>query len=184
MAKPDFSKQGMQDFFLYHTEKLILLISVVLLGLFFWMGYKTPQASLGSPTDLSKKADQAEQYVLKSTAWEEIAEFRKGDKNVKAEIDAAVGNVKPSEFIIDAFSGIAARSLEPRVDPSIYPVQDLYASVFHTSMIISFGKPVPGGDPFSNMSVVQDDSASLKVGLRNRFMAARFASRCAKSSLG
>ncbi len=165
MAKPDFSKQGMQDFFLYHTEKLILALSVILLGLFFWMGYKTPQVSLGTPSDLSKKADQAEQYVVKATAWEEIAEFRKGDKNVKAEIDAAVGNVKPSDFIIDAFSGIAARSLEPRVDPTIYPVEQLHASVFSSAMIISFGKPVPGGDPFSHMSMVVDESADDAMGM-------------------
>ena len=69
----------MKKFFRLHTEKLILGTCIVLLGLFFWMGFQAKPFADKTPDELSKMADQADQHILSPTSWDSIKEFRNGD---------------------------------------------------------------------------------------------------------
>ena len=144
MKKPDFSKSAIQNFFLYHTEKLILTVAVVLLGLFFWMGFKAKPFSDKTPDQLSKLADQADQYIRSETNWDSFKDFRKGEKNVADRVRTG-GNVDASLYKTDPITGIAARTLDPRTDPVIFGVIEPEARTISAPLIVSLAQANPQG---------------------------------------
>lgn len=153
MKKPDLSKSAMQGFFLHHSEKLILGVAVVLLGLFFWMGFKTTPYEKQTPAKLAKMADQADQYIRSDTSWESIKEHRKGEKNV-AEVVRTGGGVDPKIYEIDPITGIAARTADPRTDPDILPPVELEAHVFSAPLIVALNTTIE--DPFAEFPTAMD----------------------------
>lgn len=152
MMKPDLSKEGMKKFFLYHTEKLILGACLLLLGLFFWMGFKTETFDKTTPAKLRDLAEQADRYILKDTAWTEIAEKRQGDKDVLNTIIDSEGSVRATDFVVDPISGIACRALEPRQDPEIFGIEKLEADVITAPVIVT--QATPQRDLFAGMELV------------------------------
>ncbi|MCP4778517.1 MAG: hypothetical protein GY880_30235, partial [Planctomycetaceae bacterium] len=82
MMKPDFSKAAMQKFFLYHTEKLIIVVALIAMAAFFWIGFGIKPYSDKSPDELVKLAKEAERYIDSETSWDEIKSYRTGRKNV------------------------------------------------------------------------------------------------------
>lgn len=137
MIKPDFSKAAMQKFFLLHTEKLILGVSVILLGLFFWMGFQVKPFDKKTPDQLSKIADDADRHILESTSWEKIKGFREGDDQVLGKIVSAEASVKPEEFLIETMVGTVAATKDPRTDPIILPVIEPTISVLTSPVLLS-----------------------------------------------
>ncbi len=141
MKKPDFSKAAIQGFFLYHSEKLILATAVVLLGVFFWMGFKTKPFTEKSPAELSQLADRADQYIRSPASWDSIKDFRSGKKDV-ADVVRAGGGIDPSWYEIVPITGIAARTLDPRTDPKVLGPTELEAQVFTAPLIASLNRPL------------------------------------------
>ena len=120
MKRPDISRGTMKNFFLHHSEKLVLGVSAVLLGLFFWMGFQSKPFSDQSPDQLSKLADAADSHIRSEAAWNKIKEYRLGDDEVGKRIKDAEGSVRPENFKIDPFTGIAAMTLAPRNRPGYF----------------------------------------------------------------
>ena len=147
MKKPDLSKSAIQAFFLYHSEKLILAAAVVLLGVFFWMGFKSKPFSEKTPDELAKMADRAEQYIRSGASWDSIKDFRKGSKEV-ADVVRDDGGVDPALYKIDPITGIVARTLDPRTDPVVLGVSDVEATMFTAPLIVALSRPLIQ-DPFS-----------------------------------
>ncbi|MFT7632206.1 MAG: hypothetical protein ACI87E_003256 [Mariniblastus sp.] len=156
MKKPDLSKAALSSFFLYHTEKLVLGVAVILLGLFFWMGFKNKPFDEKTPGELALIAQRADQYINSPDAWDKIKEFRHGDKDAAKTIlnDSLVDVGLYSR--VQPFTGVAAATLAPRKDPNLLPIQFPEAYVFRTAVILSVAPmprepflpyPVAGGVP-------------------------------------
>jgi len=148
MKKPDFSKAAMSKFFLHHTEKLVLGVSLVLLGLFFWMGFKAKPFAEKTPDDLAKMADRAGQYIQSDTSWDAIKPYRNGFKDV----DKVIKNnstVTASKYNIDPFTGIVAATLAPRTDPALLRIIEPEIDVFSGPMVLALNTSMQV-DPFAD----------------------------------
>ncbi|MEL7500640.1 MAG: hypothetical protein AAFN77_23810 [Planctomycetota bacterium] len=137
--KPDFSKEGLQAFFLHHTEKVILGVCVVLFGLFLWLGLGNEAYTDKDPTALVNLNTQANSYINNDKNWNKMAEFRQGRANAPDIIKSKV-DVDGSKYIVDAFRGTAAATLAPRSDPAILRPEKMVASVFPATVLISSTK--------------------------------------------
>ena len=138
MKMPDFSKAAMQKFFLYHTEKLILVVAIIAMAAFFWLGFGIKPYSEKSPDELVKMAKDAERYIESDTSWDEIKSFRSGRKNVD-QIVRDGSKVDASLYQTDPFTGIAARTLDARLDPNIFGIMEPEAVVFTAPLLIDIG---------------------------------------------
>ena len=164
MFKPDFSKPAMQKFFLHHTEKIILAVCILLLGLFFWMGFQAKPFDTKTPEQLSQLATQAGQHIQKDTSWEDIKEFRKGNDKVKETIVSAEASVKPDDFVFAPMIGTVAATLDPRMDPIVEPVKEPIAEVFTAPVLITMNRQFT--DPFSDFPPAGDPTAAAAGGAR------------------
>ena len=141
MMKPDFSKAAMQKFFLYHTEKLIIVVALIAMAAFFWIGFGIKPYSDKSPDELVKLAKEAERYIDSETSWDEIKSYRTGRKNVD-QIVRDGSKVDASIYEVDPFTGIAARTLDARLDPSIFGIIEPEAVVFTAPLLVDIGATV------------------------------------------
>jgi len=141
MKKPDFSKAAMQKFFLYHTEKLIIVVALIAMAAFFWIGFGIKPYSDKSPDELVKLAKEAERYIDSETSWDEIKSYRTGRKNVD-QIVRDGSKVDASIYEVDPFTGIAARTLDARLDPSIFGIIEPEAVVFTAPLLVDIGATV------------------------------------------
>lgn len=119
MKKPkiDLSKQGLKDFFFRHTEKLFFGLAVALIGLFFWLGLKTPAYDATTPSAMLQTSQKAGERMNDPGNWSKIAEFR------KPITDAAdrIANTEPldsSKLAYTTIIGTGVSSLDKRTDPA------------------------------------------------------------------
>ena len=119
LPKIDLSKDGMKRFVLYHIEKVILLLAIAGLGVFFWLGFKTESFADTDPEKLSQKADSARTYILNDASWDSVNEMRITRDNA----DSIVKNTKKLKLDGYDFSkpmlGTPRQSLGLRHDPDI-----------------------------------------------------------------
>jgi uncharacterized membrane protein YgcG len=159
MKKPDFSKQGIQRFFLYHTEKLVLALAVVLLGLFFWMGYSSDVFREKLPNELSNLADQADRHILSDTNWEKIETFREADDKVVERIKDGMNKLDADDYQYGPWS-VRVATREPRTDPGLIKPTDLMAFQFNAPVILS--PPPPRAnliDPLAELPIAMEKKA-------------------------
>ena len=142
MKKPDLSKEGMQEFFLLHSEKVVLGICLVLFGVFLWLGLKKEPYTEKTPSDLDNLAKQADEYIRQPTAWETLSEHRKGRTNA-AEIVASSEVVKGSDYAVGSFRGTPAATAAVRKDPAIFAPERAVASVITAPILFSDTRPTP-----------------------------------------
>ena len=140
MKKPsfDFSNEGIKRFLLYHVEKLILGLGIILFGLFFWLGFGTEKFTKKEPKTLADLSDQAHSAMVKETSWAEVESFRQaddtaGDRIIELEKNRVAANDYPFEYLL----GMATKTAELRKDPAIIPVQNLVAHAFTASVLIA-----------------------------------------------
>jgi hypothetical protein len=162
--RPDFSKEGLKRFFLYHTEKIILGVSILLMGLFFWLGFSAPPFKDKSPTDLIGMADRAEQYVAKTDSWEQIRELdaRKGETDLVKRIQVGNEAIQVSNYPF-GFWSIRAKTLSTRKDPQLIPAKDLVAKHFVAPLFFTptnLRKDAAVEDPLSEIPLVSEALAS------------------------
>ena len=61
--KFSFTKEGIQDFFFRHVEKLFFGVACGLILVFLWFGLKTPKFDATTPKDMLTNAEQADRKV-------------------------------------------------------------------------------------------------------------------------
>ena len=105
---------SIKRFFVYHCEKLILALSVLLLGLFFWFGYSTPTYDKTTPSKMVDQAKSAHRYMVDEKAWDSIASVRQGDDEVIDRI-MQVPDVQHDSFVIGPASYPVKRDAQ-RID--------------------------------------------------------------------
>ena len=137
MKTPDLSTAAMKKFFLYHSEKLILGISVLLLGLFCWIGWNTKPFTEKTPGELVNMADRADDYIHSLTSWERMKPFRNGEGQLLSKIKDANNVVNPERYMVEPFTGSVVATLAPRLDPTVFPVIEPHAEVFTAPVVIA-----------------------------------------------
>jgi hypothetical protein len=158
--KPDFSKEGMKRFFLYHTEKIILTISVLLMGLFFWLGFSAQPFKEKSPTELVNLADRASSYIGNPQAWEQIrgVEARTGEEDLVRRITAGNDAIDVANYPF-GFWSIRAKTLSKRKDPQLVPPTELvtthiYAPVYWSPRNLRADAPID--DPLAKFQLASE----------------------------
>ncbi len=119
MKKPriDLSRQGLKDFFFRHTEKFFFGLAVGLIGLFFWLGLKTPTFDATSPTALLQMSQKAGERMDDQGNWARISDYRKPITDASDRIV----NAQPfdsSKLAYQTIVGTGILSLEKRTDPA------------------------------------------------------------------
>lgn len=139
MKMPSINKQSIGTFFLYHTEKLILVLCLALFGLFLWMGLKAKPFEGSTPSKLVSSAERADQHVKRADVWEAIKPHRKGRTNVLASIEGfeGAGALKANAYLIDPLSGVPALTRATRKDPGIVTPQNPVARHFRAPLLIA-----------------------------------------------
>lgn len=128
---------GSNDFLLLHAEKLVLGLAVVLTGVFIWLGYTTPQYKETTPPDLVRQAESAKQFIEKNDAWQKIAEFRKGDKDVdRRVVESSRVAIDTSSYVQGPLLGHKAKAPGLRKDPELRAPVEVATVAFQVPMII------------------------------------------------
>lgn len=162
MKKPSMSKQSIGNFFLHHTEKLILALCIALFGVFFWMGLNSKPFDGATPSDLVSMSDRASAYVKNPTVWDAIQPHRKGNTDVLGDIEKFEGDgkLKSSAYMIDTLTGIPAKTLDARMDPILVKPQDLHARQITAPLLIAMQQKIV--DVYSGLTPVS--SSELNPG--------------------
>ena len=134
MKLPKINKQTIQSFFLYHAEKLIILLAVGLMGWFFWSGYKTEVFDETTPQQLKTMADQAGTYINADDSWTQIVDSRLAVESLPVILNDE--GIDPAGFKI-AIPSVAVKSLAPRNDPELFPVTELTATPFTAPVFLA-----------------------------------------------
>ena len=134
MKIPKINKQSISNFFLYNIEKVILGVSMLLLGLFFYLGLGAEKFE-DTPDKLVSQANQATSHIKKTSNWELIQEYRKGDVEVSQRIQLASQPLDSTGYKVEGFSMIP-KMLQLRSDPPLPEVIDLEAHSIRTSIAV------------------------------------------------
>ena len=134
MKIPKINKQSISNFFLYNIEKVILGISLLLLGLFFYLGLGAEKYE-DTPDKLVSQSNQATSHIKNTSNWELIQEHRRGDIEVSQRIQLASQPLDSTGYKVDGFSMIP-KMLQLRSDPPLPQVVNLEASAVRTSIAV------------------------------------------------
>jgi hypothetical protein len=143
MKKPNLSSEAIKEFFLYHVEKLVFALGVILLGLFFWMGYQTKTFDKTDPKGLVAKTRSARQQMVRGDAWETIAPLRDGDDEVMTRIASAKA-IDSDAFVVGPTSYPVKRD-SLRRDLDIARPEKLIATVFSTQILVEPTRKIVDG---------------------------------------
>lgn len=170
MKTPSLDGASIKKFFLYHCEKLILVLSVALLGLFFWFGYSTPTFEESTPSKMVDKAKQARRRMVDPEAWTKISSLRQGDDEVVDRIEQ-VPDVLASSFASGPASYPVKRD-ELRRDFAMSESpfkQDFTLRPFVASILIQQKGRIRVEDPLAMFEfvqpVVEKDESSMKTSM-------------------
>ena len=128
------NSKSIKDFFFYHIEKIILGISLLLLGAFFYLGMSSTKYDK-SPDSLVSESQQASSYINQTANWEMISDFRAGDTDIPERIERAKAPVDSTKFLIAGMS-IIPKALQLRTDPPLPEVVDLEAKVIRATVAV------------------------------------------------
>ena len=162
MKKPSLSKQSIGNFFLHHTEKLILALCLALFGLFFWMGLKTKPFDTASPSDVVRMSERADKHVKNPAVWDAIKPYRKGNTDVLGVIESS-GRLRADSYKVDSFTGIPAKTLDARMDPVLERPEHPHARHFRAPLLIAMSGPFR--NPYLEMTPLS--SAEIGSGTRS-----------------
>ena len=145
MKVPKINGSSIKNFFFYNVEKVILGISLVLLGLLFYLGMSSDKYDK-TPDKLVAETRNAASYISKPANWEMISEYRKGDVLVPERIAKASTPVDSSGYKILGLSMIP-KALQLRSDPPLPVVTDLEAGVIRATIAVSLDDRKNFSDP-------------------------------------
>ncbi len=161
MAKLDLSKQGLQRFFLSHSEKLVIGLCTVGLGVLAWAGWNSPSFRDDTPGGLSVKAtQQAEEYLNRPDSWDSIQGFRKLPSDPQIEVSRKT-DLDPALFTMDSLVGPMVKTADLRKDPALVLLQQPMVHAFTAPVLLvpasgvsrlgelplaTGGAPAEGGD--------------------------------------
>jgi len=167
MKIPNINANSIKNFFLYNVEKVILGISLVLLGVLFYLGMSSTKYDK-TPDGLVSETKNAASFINRTSNWELISDYRKGDTQVPDRISQASAPVDSSGFKIAGLSMIP-KALQLRADPPLPTVIDLEAGVIRATIAVRLDDRNDFSDPLLELpqAIRQvDPDAEEKKGAR------------------
>jgi hypothetical protein len=130
MKKPKISldKDKLQQFFLLHIEKILLVIVVGLMGLLIYRGFSlAPLDSTLSPQALVSQSNQAKQYIDDPGRWiNEVSAKRTPEFNIVKGVGEVQKHSDPLAYmLVNTWSRPDFPKLSPREDPILFPPEKL-----------------------------------------------------------
>lgn len=123
--KLDLSKHGIRRFWLLHAEKVVLVVAILLLGLFVYLGYQTPRYAKKTPGQVVETARRAGEYVNSPDSWNQIQNYRVADSTAHERIKQST--VDTTQYSSGVIIGSLVKTLGLRTDPGLRPVEELMA---------------------------------------------------------
>ena len=156
------SGSSIKRFFIYHCEKLILALSIVLFGLFFYFGYSTPDFTKSTPSKMVEQANRVHVQMTSPEAWNKIREAREGDGEVVNRIVRSADFTATDYEIGPASYPVKKSSL--RKDAVVVAPEALVATPFYEQILIQPLRGLtPNDDPLP-VSLYETVSASIAGG--------------------
>lgn len=156
MAKLKLDKESLQGFFFNHTEKIVLAVVVLLLGVFIWSGSSLEGIGGQSPVALVKEVESAEAKIVMPT-WDVVKEqyTLSLDHLVRKE----VGDAPTAEnyYILDTpLIGSPPNHFAPREDPQVFAVTDVVATVVTAG--VAFKMREGWKNPFEDLANMEQNT--------------------------
>ncbi len=145
MKIPKINGSSIKNFFFYNVEKVILGISLLLLGVLFYLGMTSTKYDK-TPDSLVTETKNASSFISKAANWELISEYRKGDTQVPERIAQASEPVDSSGYKVNGLSMIP-KALQLRADPPLPVVTDLEAGVIRATIAVRLEDSKDFSDP-------------------------------------
>ena len=139
--KVDANQKGFKRFLLFYGEKLIVGLGILLMGVFFWLGYSTPIYKDKTPNELAKMADSAKQHIINPASWETIREHeaRQGELDLVQKISLADRGIELAAYPFGPWS-IRAKTLQLRKDPVLFAAKDFVSNTIHAPVSLDISK--------------------------------------------
>lgn len=152
MKAPKINGSSIKQFFLFNVEKVILGVSLILLGVFFWLGLGATRFDK-SPDDLVSEANQATSYIARDSNWDMIDQYRRGDIDVVTRIEEANQPVDDTQFKSAGLS-IIPKALQLRLDPPLPEIESVEAKVIRATVVVASSRS-PNDDPILQLPVAK-----------------------------
>ncbi|MBC8353360.1 MAG: hypothetical protein H8E66_15280 [Planctomycetes bacterium] len=148
MAKIKFDKESLQGFFFNHTEKIVLAVVLLLLGLFIWSGSSLEGIGAQNPAELASKVDAVAKKIELPTFDNIKQDYTPIQDHVSRK---EIGDAATSEsyYPLDIPLGGVPNSVEPRQDPELFRVMDVEAVVLTGALAFKTQEGLP--DPFADL---------------------------------
>ena len=190
MKIPKINANSIKNFFLYNVEKVILGISLVLLGVLFYLGMSSTKYDK-TPDKLVSETKTAASFISKTENWNLISDYRKGDTQVPERIAQASEPVDSSGFKILGLSMIP-KALQLRADPPLPTVTDLEAGVIRAMIAVRLEDRDGFSDPLLELPQAirqidpdaEDRKASRSLSMEDSMMDGMDAMEAAMSGSG
>lgn len=129
MAKLKLDKDSLQSFFFNHTEKIVLAVVLLLLGLFIWSGSSLEGIGAQNPAELATKVDSVAQKIEQPT-WDNIKDQYTPSLDHGVRIHEGNAPTSESYYPLDTpLIGSPPNSATPRQDPELFAVTDVQATI-------------------------------------------------------
>ncbi len=129
MKKPKISldKEKLQQFFLLHIEKILLVIVVGLMGLLIYRGFSLPPLDPSlSPQALVSQSNSAKQYIDDPKRWNEVSAVRTPPFDIVQGVAKVQMHSDPLAYmLVNTWSRPDFPKLSPREDPTLFAPEKL-----------------------------------------------------------
>ncbi|MEO8493815.1 MAG: hypothetical protein ABI614_02005 [Planctomycetota bacterium] len=152
MAKLKLDKESVQGFFFNHTEKIVLAVVLLLLGLFIWTGSSIEGIGSKNPAELARDVSAAETGIEAAT-WDNIKTEPEYNVSLNHLKDKERGDAPTSESyyrLEKPLNGPGPQSVTPRQDPQLFAPTDIEATVVIGSL--AFKARSNWKDPFADLA--------------------------------
>src|SRR5262245_49495645 len=120
--KFNLGEGGVKGFLVRHVEKMVMLGAVVLVGVFFCLGYFAPGlAPDKTPVALKAKLNQVRGYMTRDT-WAILEKFRTPDLRHPERVDEGRKTTDDGSYRLpEPLAAPQIRQRTLRTDPKLYP---------------------------------------------------------------
>ncbi len=133
--KRTLSKSGDDNILVQHGEKIVFGAACVLIGVFVWLGLRTPTFDDTSPSRLFDTASvRAKNHIENPQSWTKLEKSREADLLPAKRIADNVGKFDPNAYPYGPFSGSIIETLAKRIDPEMLAPQDFEVSFIRTQI--------------------------------------------------
>ena len=126
-SKVKLDSAAIQKFFVHHVEKIVLVVVVGVMAWLVYAGYSLPGLESGkTPSGLKTVSNQTRTFIDDPQRWTTVAPERVVSEDLVALVGDSQKDTDPSRYFLpQPLSPPNFPKLSPRLDPTLYPPQNL-----------------------------------------------------------